>query len=135
MYYIRTCVTCVHVRGCSVHAVIMFAYTAALISLASFPSSTIFAGENATLTCTVTLPPGVTGTPDIQWEGPGVSPTPADPTTNGQEVFSVLTLSSISTSQAGQYTCTATFTGARLVMATVNITVKSKTILVCFTSK
>ena len=107
----------------------------ALISLASFPSSTVIAGDNVTLTCSVTLPPGVTGTPDIQWEGPGVTPTPADPTTNGQEVSSVLTLSSISTSQAGQYTCTATLTGARPVMASVNITVKSKTILVCFTSK
>ena len=108
---------------------------AALISLTSFPSSTIIAGENATLTCSVTVPPGVTDTPDIQWEGPGVTPIPADPTTNGQEVSSVLTVGSISTSQAGQYTCTATLTGARPVMASVNITVKSKTILVCFTSK
>ena len=128
----------VHVRDFSIHAVIMFVYTvpaAALISLTFFPSSTIIAGDNVTLICSVTLPPGVTGTPDIQWEGPGVTPTPADPTTNGQEVSSVLTLSSISTSQAGQYTCTATLTGATPVMASVNITVKSKTILVCFMSE
>ena len=114
----------------NVYIVITHASTVpALISLTSSPSSPIVAADTVTLTCSVTLPPGVTGTPTIQWEGPGVTPTPADPTTNGQEVSSVLTLSSISTSQAGQYTCTTTLTGARPVMASVNITVKSKTAL------
>ena len=94
------------------------------ISLTSSPSSSIVAGETVILNCSITLPPEVIDTPNIQWEGPGVIPTPADPTLNGEEVSSVLTLSNISTSQAGQYTCTATLTGARLVMVSVNITVK-----------
>ena len=29
------------------------------------------AGDTVTLTCSVTLPHGVTGTPDFQWEWPG----------------------------------------------------------------
>ena len=83
------------------------------------------AGDNVTLTCSVTLPTGVTDTPDFQWEGPGVTPTPADPTTNRQEVSSVITLSTISTSQAGQYICTATLNGSSMTIAT-NVTVHSK---------
>ena len=83
------------------------------------------AGDNVTLTCSVTLPTGVTDTPDFQWEGPGVTLTPADPTTNRQEVSSVITLSTISTSQAGQYICTATLNGSSMTIAT-NVTVQSK---------
>ena len=89
----------------------------AIVSITSSPSSPVMAGDNITLTCSVTLPTGVTGTPDIQWEGPGVS---------GQMVSSDLTLSEITTSQAGQYTCTATLSGS--VSNSVNITVRSKLI-------
>ena len=52
-------------------------------------------GDSLTLICSVTLPAGVTGTPDFQWEGPGVTATSAAPTTSGQEVSSVLTLSAV----------------------------------------
>ena len=83
------------------------------------------AGDNVTLTCSVTLPTGVTGTPDFLWEGPGVTPTPADPTTNGQMTTGNLILSEIATSQAGQYTCTATLNGTP-VNASVIILVQSK---------
>ena len=68
------------------------------------------AGDTVTLNCSVTLPIGVT---DFHWEGPG-EVNPAPPTTNGQEVSSVLTLSTISTSQAGQYICTATLNGSSI---------------------
>ena len=81
-------------------------------------------GDNVTLTCSVTLPTGVTRTPDFQWEGPG-EVTPADPTTNGQEVSSVLPLGTISTSQAGQYICTATLNGSSVTIDT-NVTVQSE---------
>ena len=96
-----------------------------IISLTSYPSS---------LNCSVTLPTGVTGTPDFHWDGPGVPPTPADPTTNGQEVSSVLTLSSISTSQAGQYICTATLNGSSVTIVNViatNVTVQIDSKLLC----
>ena len=83
------------------------------------------AGESVSLTCSVTLPDGVTGTPDFQWEGPGrVTPTPADSTTSGQTASSYLTLSEIYTSQAGQYTCTATLSGS--ITTSTIITVQSK---------
>ena len=81
------------------------------------------AGDTVTLTCSVTLPSGVTGTPVFQWEGPGVTPTPADPTTSGVMVSSELTLSEISISQAGLYTCTATLSGS--ITTSTIITVQS----------
>ena len=95
----------------------------AIISLtASSPS--IIAGDTVTLTCSVTLPSGVNGAPVFQWEGPGVTPTPADSTTSEGIVSSELTLSEISTSQAGLYTCTATLGGSNTT-STI-ITVQSK---------
>ena len=97
----------------------------ATVSLTSSPSSPVMAGESVTLTCSVTLPDGVTGTPDFQWEAPGgVTLTPATPTTSGGTVFSDLTLSEISTSQAGQYTCTATLSGS--ITTSTTITVQSE---------
>ena len=82
------------------------------------------AGDIVTLNCSVTIPTGVTGTPDFHWAGPGLTPTPATPTTNGREVSSVLTLSTISTSQAGVYICSATL-NLSVTIAT-NVTVQSE---------
>ena len=97
----------------------------AIISLTSSPSS-IMAGDTVTLTCTVTLPSGVTDTPVFQWEGPGgVIPSPEDSMTNGQTVSSDLILTAITTSQAGQYICTATLSVYTHSDST-NITVQSK---------
>ena len=88
----------------------------------SFNSSNIIAGDTVTLTCSITLP---TGTPDFQWEGPGgVSLTSADSNINGQRISSVLTLNVIATSQAGQYTCTATLGGS--VSTSVSLNVQSE---------
>ena len=84
------------------------------------------AGNIVTLTCTVTLPSGVTDTPVFQWEGPGgVTPTPEDSMTNGQTVSSDLILTAITTSHAGQYTCTATLSGYTY-NDSININVQSK---------
>ena len=88
-------------------------------------SSSIMAGGNVTLTCSVTLPLGVTGTPDFQWEGPGgVTLTPAASMTSGQNFFNDLPLNEIATSQAGQYTCTATLIGS--INTSTTITVQSR---------
>ena len=66
------------------------------------------AGESITLTCSVTIPYGLDGIPEFQWEGPGKIPNPTSPSSfSGQEVKSRITLSALRTSQAGQYTCTA----------------------------
>ena len=83
------------------------------------------AGNTVTLTCYVTLLHGVTGTPDFQWEGPGgVTLTPAASMTGGLTVSSDLPLNEITTSQAGQYTCTATLRGS--INTSTTITVESE---------
>ena len=87
------------------------------------------AGGTVTLTCSVTLPHGVTGTPDFQWEGPGgVTLTPAASMTSGQTVSNDLPLSDITTSQAGQYSCTATLGGYAYHVSS-NMTIQSKNVL------
>ena len=89
----------------------------ATISLTSSPSSSVVAGESVTLTCSVTLPDGVTGTPDLQWKGPGgVTLTPCG--------VGFVTFHRIRTSQAGQYKCTAILGGS--ISALISITVQSK---------
>ena len=100
-----------------------------MISLSSSTSSPM-AGESVSLTCSVTLPSTVNGTAVFQWVGPGDTPTPASPTTSGQVVTSTLTLSAVRTSQAGQYTCTASVEGPNqtvsIAFRSVIITVQSK---------
>ena len=87
-------------------------------SLTTSPSFHVMAGDNVTLTCSVTL---LTGAGGFRWEGPGVTPTPASPIISGQMVSSGLILSEIATSQAGQYTCTTASNST-----SVNISVQSK---------
>ena len=89
------------------------------------------AGDTVTLTCSVSLPSGVTGTPVFQWEGPGVTSTPANPTTSGGMVSSDLTLSEISTSQAGLYTCTATLDGFINTSTIITVQSKQKILVLC----
>ena len=96
-----------------------------LMSSLSSSTSTPMAGESVSLTCSVTLPGTVSGSPVFQWVGPGHTPTPAAPSTSGQVVTSTLTLRAVRTSQAGQYTCTASLEGST-VSSTVNITVQGK---------
>ena len=72
------------------------------------------AGENVSLTCSVTLPGTVSGSPVFQWEGPGGNPSAAAPTTSGQVVNSTLTLIAVETSQSGQYNCTASLEGSNV---------------------
>ena len=84
-------------------------------------------GDIVTLTCTVTLPSGVTDTPVFQWEGPGgVTATPEDSMTDGQIVSSDLILTAITTSQAGQYNCTVTLELSGSITESIIVTVQSK---------
>ena len=102
----------------------------AIISLTSSPSFSIMAGDTVTLTCSVTLPSAVTDTPVLQWEGPtGINSTSVISMTNGITVSRNLILDGISTSQAGEYTCTATLSGS--ITHSITITVQSKYILFC----
>ena len=89
------------------------------------PSSpAVMAGDSVTLTCSLALPSGVTGTPVFQWERPGVTPTPDDSISSGGVVSSILTLTSVSTSEAGLYSCTASLRGN--ISTNTIITVQSK---------
>ena len=59
-------------------------------------------GDSVSITCLATLPDSLTGVPSFQWEGPGT----ALPVPSTSELESTLGISSIRTSQAGQYICT-----------------------------
>ena len=67
------------------------------------------AGSSLALTCTVTLPTGVSEIPTVQWEGPGLSTT-GSVGGSGSTYTSQQTLDPLTLSQAGDYTCTATYT-------------------------
>ena len=102
-------------------------YTVPTISLTSFPSSSIIAGNTVTLNCSVTLPDGVTGTVHFYWEDPnGIILAQNDSISRGQIVSSGITLNEIRTSQAGLYNCTATHDHSGTFTATIIILVQSQ---------
>ena len=72
----------------------------------------MLAGDIVTLECSTTLPNGVSGTPDFEWIGPGEVPSAANIIISNKVVSSSVILSSIATSQAGEYNCTATLHGS-----------------------
>ncbi|CAI8048275.1 Opioid-binding protein/cell adhesion molecule, partial [Geodia barretti] len=92
------------------------------ITLASSPSSPILAGGSVTITCSISLASGVIGTPVLRWEVPGATEFTKQ---NDGGSSSNLTLSSISTSQAGVYSCSAFLDGS--VAADTVITVQVPT--------
>ena len=92
-------------------------------------SGSAMAGSSLTLTCTVTLPTGVSEAPTVQWEGPGLSTT-GSVGGSGSTYTSQQTLDPLTLSQAGDYTCTATYTESGETSPegsdTVTVTVISK---------
>ena len=80
------------------------------------------AGDTLTLTCSISLPPGVNGTPVFNWEGPaGETPTPANPTFSERVIYSELTLDVIAASQSRLYKCIAILGGAISTNITVTV--------------
>ena len=84
-----------------------------LVSVTAGENPTL--GQPYTLTCNVSVASGVTGTPTVQWMGPGNS-TPI--TTGGDFTVAntsstsyILTINPLHQSHAGQYTCQATVGG------------------------
>ena len=114
-----------HQTLCHYYSMCIFPDITEPATISLTPSSpAVMAGDTVTLTCSLALPSGVTGTPVFQWEGPGVAPTPANPTSSGGVVSSILTLTSVSTSEAGLYSCTASLRGE--ISTNTIITVQSK---------
>ena len=77
-------------------------------------------GSRVNLTCSISLPSGVTGSPQFEWDGPLIS-TNLSSSEEGM-IFSQLTLIDIAPSDAGPYTCTATLGGS--VSTTINVIVQ-----------
>ncbi len=74
------------------------------------PDRTLYDGESVTLTCTNTLDPAVDSVVavTVSWAGPGGSITDGVSGVTGSGPYqSTLTLSSLVTSDTGDYTCTA----------------------------
>ena len=69
------------------------------ISLTSSPTS-IVAGDDVTLSCSLSPARGVSGTPFFQWEGPV-----NDSNIIRERLYSQVLLNEITTSQAGVYNC------------------------------
>ena len=91
------------------------------------------AGDTLTLTCSISLPPGVNGTPVFNWERAGEIPTPAIiPTSSGGMTYSSeLTLDVIAASQAGLYKCIAILGGSISTNITVTVLGMCLTNLLC----
>ena len=89
-----------------------FLHVATLIVEITTSGGDTIAGEQYTLTCTVTVPEssGLTGTPTVGWTGDegktGI--TEDTPMTSGRVTTLTLTFSPLQDSQDGDYTCSAT---------------------------
>ena len=79
------------------------------------------AGNRLNLTCSITLPSGVTGSPEFELYGPLTSTNLSS--SEDEMMSSQLTLSDITPSDAGPYTCTASLYGGS-VSTTINISVQ-----------
>ena len=69
------------------------------------------AEENLLLTCSISLPSGLIGTPSFNWTGPKKSYTATLDTHEGM-FFSTLMLNGILPGDAGMYTCTVILGGS-----------------------
>ena len=83
-------------------------------------SSPIMAGEDLTLTCSITLPRGLIGTPSFSWTGPKKSHT----TAHDRMFVSTLMISGILPVDAGLYNCTAILGGS--LTESINVTVSGE---------
>ena len=94
-----------------------------LVSITASGNPTL--GQSYTLTCNVSVVSGVTGTPTVQWVGPGSSApivTGGDFTVSSTSPYT-LTINPLRQSHAGQYTCQATVggdTGTASVMVNIS---------------
>ncbi len=81
------------------------------VAVTADPDRTLYADEDVTLTCDITLDPAVDSEVAVtaSWTGPGgpITDGVSDIAGSGLAYQSTLTLSSLTTSDSGLYTCTA----------------------------
>ncbi len=80
------------------------------MAVTAVPDRTLYDGESVILTCTITLDPSVDSVVAVtaSWAGPGGAITDGVSDMTGSGPYqSTLTLSSLMTSDTGDYTCTA----------------------------
>ena len=93
-----------------------------MVSVTAGGSPTL--GQSYTLTCNVSVASGVTGTPVVQWVGPGSSApitTGGDFTVSNTSPYNLI-INPLRQSHAGRYTCQATVggdTGTARVMVNI----------------
>ena len=92
-----------------------------MVSVTAGGSPTL--GQQYTLTCNVSVASGVTGTPAVQWVGPGSSAPIATggefTVTNTSTTSYILTINPLRQSHAGQYICQATVGGDTVTDSTI----------------
>lgn len=92
-------------------------------------TSSLVAGGSVSLICSAVLFGTVNDSPEIhwpvfQWAGPENISLQATASTSGKNITSILTLSTVRTSQAGQYTCASIKENSTVNMF-ANITIQS----------
>ena len=108
-----------------------FAASALQVSVSLGQNPTL--GQQYILTCNVSVASGVTGTPTVQWVGPGSSApiiTGGDFTVSSTSPYT-LTINPLRQSHAGQYTCQAWFQNVTNT-ASVSLAVDGMTVLTKF---
>ena len=95
----------------------------ATISLTA-SSPLIMAGEDLILTCSITLPRELIGTPSFSWTGPEESHTAAAHQTHDRMFVSTLMVNSILPADGGMYNCTAILGGS--LTESINVTVSGE---------
>ena len=96
----------------------------ASISLYATPSHLVEVGHNVTLTCSVSLPKDVAGTPVYDWEGPADNFDPALFECDEDPCRSITTLYDVDESHTGLYACNVSLGGS--ISTNTNITVVGK---------
>lgn len=76
----------------------LFSVVKVFVTVTISPDTPTTVGGSVAMSCSATLPDGLSGTLSFQWEGPGGSITASGPE-------NVLNISNIMLSQAGQYSC------------------------------